>query len=166
MAKQEAANVRSLAMPFPFSVDEAGKVIVADRGTMVIDGVRITMEVLVLAFNPVPGLFYQAERKADATITVRQWTREQLMRELAGERSELERGFAYSYATQVIEGACRPVGPDGESWWDVNDAVQLAEPDVTLAVAYLESRGLLDRHPEQAHWVSLRDESEAAVRHG
>jgi hypothetical protein len=36
-----------------------------------------------------------------------------------------------------------------------------AEEFVKEAVEYLDARGLIERHPDNANWVCVRDESEA-----
>lgn len=81
-----------------------------------------------------------------------------------GEMRKLERSLAYEFASQILTGNCRPVGPKGEDWWDTTNVNELASDDFEEAMRYLDFRGVLDRHPVESGWVSLRDESEAVVQ--
>ena len=74
-----------------------------------------------------------------------------------GNQSELDH-LAHRIATisaqAIIESCCagEPVGrPD---WWNISRVPYEAERgDVALAVAYLDLRGLLQRHPYESHLV-------------
>ncbi len=158
--------VRPLASITPYAIDEAGKITVEPlTNSLIIDGARCSMEALVLFFNPDPKIYYRAVRE-HGSMTVRQWTREGLAIELFGGQRVLERHLAFRHATQIIEGSCLPVGPQGEEWWDTGHANELAEPDMKDAVLYLENRHQLFRHPLERNWVAIRDEEAAQVPSG
>lgn len=70
-----------------------------------------------------------------------------------------EMTFAYERAAGVIESECalaQPAGEDEEGWYDLDTS----DDDLTDEVSYLDSRRLLQHHPEHPHWVILLDEGE------
>lgn len=70
---------------------------------------------------------------------------------------EIEREFAYLWATGAIEGDCKVVERSGaQVFYDISHP----EVDVREEVEYLRWRRLLDIHPEHKAWISMRDESE------
>jgi hypothetical protein len=85
------------------------------------------------------------------------------------ELDKLAHGIAYDAACSVIESNCLHVdGCDisqGLDWFDTDpDSVDLdAEDHVAESVKYLEARGLIVRHKDNANWVQLQDESEATA---
>lgn len=73
------------------------------------------------------------------------------------ELRELELCFAYECASGVIESSCVMAAEVGcMKFYNLRSA----EVDVTDEVRYLQSRRLLDLHPDNPHWVSVRDEGE------
>lgn len=71
-----------------------------------------------------------------------------------------EMSFAYERAAGVIESECVVAEPHVDAlengWFDLEStSVELDDE-----VAYLESRNLLQRHPEHPHWVTIRDEGD------
>jgi len=65
----------------------------------------------------------------------------------------LEKSFAFERASGVIESECIADGEDETYWWDLDTAAE----DLSQEVEYLESRGLLTRHPDNPNWVMLAD---------
>lgn len=78
--------------------------------------------------------------------------------------TELAFQLADSTASSDIETLCAPVGGEPKSieeirtcWFDltqIRDSVDI--PLVEKSVAYLDRRGLLERHPTHYHWVRPR----------
>lgn len=77
----------------------------------------------------------------------------------AAEMDALERSLAYQFAAGVIDGESIAVGDDKE-WSEIDPE---GEVDLFDAVRYLESRGLLERHPDHPNWVMVCDEACEAV---
>lgn len=63
-------------------------------------------------------------------------------------------------ALMDIECCCKAVAPAGagQMFWDARTAARDDRENVERAVRYLDSRGLLDRHPDNRNWVSPRCE--------
>jgi len=79
--------------------------------------------------------------------------------------SDLAFRIADDAARADIEIMCRPVGNNSESveamrtcWYDVAHPFdpELA-PCIAIAVEYLDGRGMLRRHPDNAEWLHVRD---------
>ncbi len=69
----------------------------------------------------------------------------------------LERTFAYEQASGLISSCCVVEETDGlDQFYDLDSA----EVDLSNEVAYLDSRRLLERHPEHPRWVMICDEDE------
>ena len=76
--------------------------------------------------------------------------------------SKIEQGFAYEHASGLLDAECLSVeDDDGTEWLDTSDVT--GEVDVYDAVAYLDTRHLLTRHPDCDDWVQICDESEPVV---
>lgn len=76
----------------------------------------------------------------------------------------LERSLAYERARGALDSFCG-AGRDAFSdrnWYDLDDVDEDAV-NVDDEAAYLDSRGLLERHPTKPRWVDVRDESEATA---
>jgi hypothetical protein len=77
--------------------------------------------------------------------------------ETKAELDALAATLAYEFAISTLDGECNDVteeaGGEGE-WHDSS----LCDEDM---LAYLEARGLLERHASNPAWVQVRDESEA-----
>jgi hypothetical protein len=73
----------------------------------------------------------------------------------------IEMTLAYEQASGILESSCNYIkensGDDPDSFW--LDLGSLDE-DLDDEIAYLESRRLLERHPEHAGWVRICDEGE------
>jgi hypothetical protein len=71
---------------------------------------------------------------------------------------KIELSFAYKRASGVIESSCVPqlVTEEFVEWWDLESA----EENISGEIAYLESRRLIERHPEHPTWVRICDEDE------
>ena len=68
-----------------------------------------------------------------------------------------ELSFAYEHAGGMIEGLCVYAGnADGNTWYDLSKT----ERDISKEIAYLESRGLLQRHPLNPAIARVRGEDE------
>lgn len=70
-----------------------------------------------------------------------------------------EMSFAYERASGAIESSCISQVHDDpleNGWYDL----ETADEDLDDEVAYLESRNLLQRHPEHRQWVVIQDEGE------
>jgi hypothetical protein len=80
------------------------------------------------------------------------------MERTATELRKIERSLAYSMASGIIESECLCVqmGEEDCEWRDLNSANTPLEDEV----AYLESRRLIERHPEHREWVTICDEGE------
>lgn len=72
----------------------------------------------------------------------------------------LELSFAYDRATALIESECSVIVDTNDrmdlEWYDLSST----EEDLTEEVSYLESRRLLQQHPEHPRWVMICDEGE------
>jgi hypothetical protein len=69
----------------------------------------------------------------------------------------IEQSLAYEHAASVIESHCVvQKTADLVQYYDLASA----EIDVTEEAMYLDSRRLLERHPEHLLWVLIRDEDE------
>jgi hypothetical protein len=68
---------------------------------------------------------------------------------------KIELSFAYDLASGWIDAETNKAG-DNFDWHDL----ATAEVDLSDAVDYLESRRLLERHPEHPEWVRICDEDE------
>ena len=120
-------------------------------------------EMVALAGGP-PAFTLHTQRMADA------------LRELLAYREEsacdlrsLELSLAYESAAGTIDCQCAPErdgSDDVDDWWsnidDVSDISESVE-FVADAVRYLDSRGLLERHPDHSNWVRVLDEDVAEV---
>ena len=74
----------------------------------------------------------------------------------------LELQFAYEHAGGIVEGYCLYAGNEGgNTWYDLTTS---ARAEVATAVAYLESRGLLRRHPVNPSIVTVQSEAEPLLR--
>ena len=103
----------------------------------------------------------------DPTVeTPRQLSERLVLEALAKQPSpmrEIELSFAYERASGVIESACASRGWTTEFFGLYYDLDDVDEDTVSVdeEAAYLDSRGLLDHHPDNPRWVSICDESEA-----
>jgi hypothetical protein len=131
------------AVPLPglVQLDRAGKVwLDAELHVIVIDGVRVDMDLLAQCVNPVRDLFYSAERKGDEVI-VTQYTRQRMVEELQAQREvdKLAHGMAYESAVSIIESNC--VGVDDEDmpdWFNtLNPDPDAPQGEIDEAVKYL-----------------------------
>ena len=148
------------------TVDQAGRIQVDwQTNSLIVDGVQIAMELLVQCVNPDPSRYFIASRNGDqitvVSAPVSELT-EPSRKELSAFRQE-EQSLAFEHAVQILEGSCLPVGPDGEDWWDTAVTDEEAGQEVKRAELYLDTRGLLYRHPLELSWVSVRDETEAVT---
>jgi hypothetical protein len=81
---------------------------------------------------------------------------------------DLERSLAYDEASSMIDSMCAMESTDDrlEAWWnnidDIDDMPGVEEA-IADAVRYLDSRGLLERHPNHPNWVRVLDEDAAPV---
>lgn len=76
-----------------------------------------------------------------------------------GSMRGFEMSFAYERAADAIKNECvRHDHADAleDGWFDLDSADEPLEDEV----AYLESRRLLQRHPEYPEWVTICDEGE------
>lgn len=74
----------------------------------------------------------------------------------------IEQTLAYERATDILTSECVPVEIAEEfqdGWYDLDSADALVF-DLKEMVAYLDSRRLLQHHPEHPQWVILLDEGE------
>jgi hypothetical protein len=71
---------------------------------------------------------------------------------------ELERSLAYEHPSGLLDSCFVKKGDDDGRYWI--DLERGEYGDFESEIAYLDSRGLLERHPQHAHWVCVRDESE------
>lgn len=65
----------------------------------------------------------------------------------------IEMSFAFERASGAIESSCL----FEQDWFDLESA----DEDLTDEIAYLESRQLLEHHPDHPSWVAIRNESES-----
>lgn len=84
------------------------------------------------------------------------------------ELDKLAHGIAYDSSSSTIDCNCRMVDgidPVAPTFFDISDEgiSRGAEEFVKEAVEYLDARGLIERHPNDANWVTVRDESEAVA---
>jgi hypothetical protein len=72
--------------------------------------------------------------------------------------------LAYESATLIVESNCADVSSqcDSPDWFDTGDCDEFAKAYVVNSIAYLEARGLLERHDANPDWITMFDESEAA----
>lgn len=72
----------------------------------------------------------------------------------------IEMSFAYERAGGAIESECAVAVPHEDplenGWYDLSSADDTLDDEV----AYLESRRLLQRHPERREWVTILDEGD------
>lgn len=68
--------------------------------------------------------------------------------------------LAYGAARSDIECHCRQVSAD-PAWYDTASAsAEFREDWIDRALAYLDGRGLLLRHPSNSAWVAIKDAPE------
>ena len=86
------------------------------------------------------------------------------------EMDSLSRTLAYEWAIGVIFDGCVSVPKDETcaeaevgTWWKFDPAHYLEHggDDFLKAIAYINARGLIERHATQPNWFAVRDESEA-----
>ncbi len=73
----------------------------------------------------------------------------------------LEASLAYERAAGVIESHSLVIRGDGDLQFYDLESCDLEGEDLQGEMEYLDSRKLLIRHPENSHWVAIRDEAEA-----
>jgi hypothetical protein len=148
---------RTLQKPFVIAYDDFEDVVI-------IDGVRCTPEALqMLIVDPKPHLWIQVRRTGDEVCVVTGQL-EPIVDRLT------EMGFAYERAAGMIESHCtmeEHVEDLENGWYDLGSS----NIDLSDEVAYLESRRLIQRHPEHPAWVTIADEGDPypageAVAHG
>lgn len=77
----------------------------------------------------------------------------------------IEMGLAYERAGGAIESSCTVQEhhePLENGWYDLSSADESLDDEV----AYLDSRRLLQRHPEHPDWVTILDEGEPLPEEG
>jgi hypothetical protein len=84
------------------------------------------------------------------------------------ELDQMGHGIAFDACCTAIESNCLRVDgidPVEVEWWNVSEegVEEYALEHVQECVRYLDARGLLEHHPEHAHYVQLRDETEASA---
>ena len=75
----------------------------------------------------------------------------------------IEMSLAYERAAERIRNECSVAEPHQDAledgWYDLSTS----DEDLTDEIRYLESRGLIQYHPQHKTWVTLCDEGEPAV---
>jgi hypothetical protein len=74
---------------------------------------------------------------------------------------KLAHSLAFDFAESVVSSEGIRMRDDEDQAWEMVDAE--GEVDLFDCLRYLEARGLLERHPVNANWVRVRDESEATA---
>jgi hypothetical protein len=72
----------------------------------------------------------------------------------------VESTMAYDSAISLIDGCVLLAAEEGQDWHDLADFAEGSRGYLLDAVAYLNQRGLLDRHPDHPTWISVLDEDE------
>lgn len=76
----------------------------------------------------------------------------------SADHRERERSLAFDQAAGTID-ACTGIERDGhEQWQDTSDIAEApgAIEAVRVSVLYLDTRGLIERHPDHPEWVRVR----------
>lgn len=71
---------------------------------------------------------------------------------------ELEKTFAYEFATGTIDCNCFDVDLDSETWIDIDTCDK--KVDLRDELRYLESRRLVKHHPTRPNLIQFCDEDE------
>ena len=133
-------------------IDKAGLVSV-DRveDVLIVDGVRCAMELVVAATRMNGDRWFRPWREGDALI----------VNAIETEHMKTAHSLAYERAEEIVRSELVVVAHKTFDSRSMREGTDDAE-GLAAAMAYLVSRGLLERHETEPSWVSVRDESEAA----